>query len=162
MSTPNQPLDAFFPASIGNFVLTEEVPTRIQRMREAKGWSRPDLAKRCVPKTTGQTIERLEKRQRGISLEWLERIAPAFGVSPAKLVGSDSLDLRLSKSVSVEASEFLLKLALRGETPDEHFVQDFALVTEALFEMFARHPEARSDPAAARPVFDLLARQYGL
>lgn len=61
----------------------------IQRFREAKGWSRPDLGKRMG--TSGQQVERLEKGQRNLTQDWIDKAASALGVEPAAIItpGSD-------------------------------------------------------------------------
>lgn len=65
------------------------IANNIQAMREARGWSRPALARRA--KTSPQQIERLEKAQRRLSDVWLERIALAFEVQPYELIAPASL-----------------------------------------------------------------------
>jgi hypothetical protein len=45
-----------------------------------------DVADRCVPPTTAQTIGRLETGTRTVSIGWLNRIAAALGVEAAELV----------------------------------------------------------------------------
>jgi transcriptional regulator with XRE-family HTH domain len=45
-----------------------------------------DVAERCVPPTTAQTIGRLETGTRTVSVGWLNRIAGALGVTAAELV----------------------------------------------------------------------------
>lgn len=45
-----------------------------------------DVADRCVPPTTAQTIGRLETGSRTVSIGWLNRIAAALGVEAAELV----------------------------------------------------------------------------
>lgn len=56
----------------------------IARFREDRGWSRPTLAKRM--NTSPQQIERLEKGQRQLTLEWMNRAAQAFGVTPTQII----------------------------------------------------------------------------
>lgn len=56
----------------------------IQLFREAKGWSRPALAERM--KTSPQQVERLEKGQRNLTTDWIEKAARALGVSPSDLI----------------------------------------------------------------------------
>ncbi len=60
--------------------------TRIREVRKAKGLTLDDIAKRCVPSTTAQTIGRLETGTRTVSVGWLNRIAEALGVDAADLV----------------------------------------------------------------------------
>ena len=56
----------------------------IAKLREARGWARPELAKRMG--TSAQQVERLEKGQRGLKPEWIEKAARALGVPPADII----------------------------------------------------------------------------
>lgn len=56
----------------------------IAKLREARGWARPELAKRMG--TSAQQVERLEKGQRGLKPDWIERAARALGVPPADII----------------------------------------------------------------------------
>lgn len=58
----------------------------IRSVRRAKGLTLDDVAQRCDPPTTPQTIGRLETGTRTLSIDWLNRIAEALGVSSAELV----------------------------------------------------------------------------
>lgn len=60
--------------------------SRIRDVRKAKGLTLDDVAKRCDPPTTAQTIGRLETGMRTLSLDWLNRIADALGVDSAELL----------------------------------------------------------------------------
>jgi transcriptional regulator with XRE-family HTH domain len=60
--------------------------TRIREVRRAKGLTLDDVARRCDPPTTAQTIGRLETGMRTVSVNWLNRIAAALGVNAADLV----------------------------------------------------------------------------
>ncbi|HEY9579103.1 MAG TPA: helix-turn-helix transcriptional regulator [Rhizorhapis sp.] len=60
--------------------------TCIREIRKAKGLTLDDVAKRCDPPTTAQTIGRLETGTRTVSVGWLNRIAKALGVQSADLV----------------------------------------------------------------------------
>ena len=60
--------------------------TAIREVRRAKGMTLDDVARRCVPPTTAQTIGRLETGTRTVSVGWLNRIAAALGVEAADLV----------------------------------------------------------------------------
>lgn len=60
--------------------------TAIREVRRAKGLTLEEVAKRCVPPTTAQTIGRLETGTRTVSVGWLNRIAAALGVTAADLV----------------------------------------------------------------------------
>jgi transcriptional regulator with XRE-family HTH domain len=58
----------------------------IRSVRRAKGLTLIDVAERCVPPTTAQTIGRLETGTRTLSLGWMNRIAAALGVDASELV----------------------------------------------------------------------------
>jgi transcriptional regulator with XRE-family HTH domain len=58
----------------------------IRSVRKAKGLTLDEVAARCVPPTTAQTIGRLETGTRTLSLGWMHRIAAALGVEPRDLV----------------------------------------------------------------------------
>jgi hypothetical protein len=60
--------------------------TAIREVRRAKGLTLEEVARRCVPPTTAQTIGRLETGTRTVSVGWLNRIADALGVAAADLV----------------------------------------------------------------------------
>lgn len=60
---------------------------RIREIRQAQGLTLADVAARCAPPTTPQTIGRLETGARALSVRWLTRVAAALGVAPAELVG---------------------------------------------------------------------------
>ena len=60
--------------------------TRIREVRRAKGLTLEDVAQRCDPPTTAQTIGRLETGTRTVSVNWLNRIALALGVQASDLV----------------------------------------------------------------------------
>lgn len=60
--------------------------TCIREVRRAKGLTLHDVASRCKPATTPQTIGRLETGTRTVSVGWLNRIAKALDVEAADLV----------------------------------------------------------------------------
>ncbi len=60
--------------------------TAIREVRRAKGLTLDDVARRCSPPTTAQTIGRLETGTRTVSVGWLNRIAAALDVDGADLV----------------------------------------------------------------------------
>ena len=60
--------------------------TRIREVRKARRMTLQDVADRCEPPTTPQTIGRLETGTRTVSVGWLNRIAKALGVDASDLV----------------------------------------------------------------------------
>lgn len=68
--------------------------TAIRDVRRAKRLTLEDVARRCDPPTTAQTIGRLETGTRTVSLAWLNRIAAALEVEASDLVTlPDRVDL---------------------------------------------------------------------
>jgi len=61
---------------------------RIRDIRREKGLTLAQVAERCQPPTTAQTIGRLETGTRNLSLGWMNRIAAALGVAPELLLRS--------------------------------------------------------------------------
>ncbi|MFL6766165.1 MAG: helix-turn-helix domain-containing protein [Sphingomicrobium sp.] len=71
--------------------------TRIREVRRARGLTLDDVARRCDPPTTPQTIGRLETGTRTVSVGWLNRIASALGVEAQDLVeGGESAELKVA------------------------------------------------------------------
>lgn len=60
--------------------------TAIREVRNAKRLTLAEVAARCRPATTAQTIGRLETGTRTVSIGWLNRIAAALEVDAAELV----------------------------------------------------------------------------
>jgi hypothetical protein len=71
--------------------------TRIREVRRARGFTLDEVAKRCQPPTTAQTIGRLETGTRTVSIGWLNRIANALGVEAQDLVaGAERAEIRVA------------------------------------------------------------------
>src|SRR3954454_23639710 len=71
--------------------------TRIREVRRARGMTLDDVARRCEPPTTPQTIGRLETGTRTVSVGWLNRIARALGVEAQDLVeGGETPELKVA------------------------------------------------------------------
>jgi transcriptional regulator with XRE-family HTH domain len=79
--------------------------TRIREARKAKGLTLHDVAMRCVPPTTAQTIGRLETGTRTVSVGWLNRIAAALEVDAADLVTlPDRTDLAVAAIIAADGA----------------------------------------------------------
>ena len=71
--------------------------TRIREVRRARGMTLDDVARKCAPPTTAQTIGRLETGTRTVSVGWLNRIAGALGVDAQDLVqAADAAELKVA------------------------------------------------------------------
>jgi transcriptional regulator with XRE-family HTH domain len=66
---------------------------RIREFRELKGWSQQQLAD--AVSTSQPQIDRLEKGERKLSQEWMQKLAPALGVDVATLIAPKATDLRV-------------------------------------------------------------------
>lgn len=79
--------------------------TRIREVRKAKGLTLAEVAERCDPRTTAQTIGRLETGMRTVSMGWLRRIAAALGVPASELVTlPDRLDLPVAALLGADGA----------------------------------------------------------
>jgi transcriptional regulator with XRE-family HTH domain len=98
---------------------------RVRDIRKQKGMTLADVAERCSPPTTAQTIGRLETGMRNLSLVWMNRIAAALGVEPELLLrGEASEQPRLIARMTANGAEALttprdavLPTALGGSEP---------------------------------------------
>jgi phage repressor protein C with HTH and peptisase S24 domain len=61
---------------------------RIKELRRARGLTLQSLAERAD--TTNQQISRLERGERRLTTDWMERLAGALGCNPAALIGAYS------------------------------------------------------------------------
>jgi len=74
--------------------------TRIREVRRARNMTLDDVARRCNPPTTPQTIGRLETGTRTVSVGWLNRIANALGVEAQDLVeGGQAGELKVAAMI---------------------------------------------------------------
>ena len=81
---------------------------RIRDIRRQKGFTLADVASRCSPATTAQTIGRLETGTRNLSLGWMNRIAAALGVEPELLLrGEQTPQPRLIARITDNGAEAL-------------------------------------------------------
>ncbi len=98
---------------------------RVRDIRKQKHMTLADVAARCSPPTTAQTIGRLETGMRNLSLVWMNRIAAALGVDPELLVrGEEAEQPRLIARLGDTGAEALtnprdaiLPTELGGEGP---------------------------------------------
>ncbi len=79
--------------------------SRIRDVRRAKGLTLLDVAERCTPPTTAQTVGRLETGTRTLSLDWLNRIAAALSVDSSELVKlPDQAELPVAAILSADGA----------------------------------------------------------
>jgi transcriptional regulator with XRE-family HTH domain len=101
------------------------VINRIRDIRKQKGMTLAEVAARCDPPTTAQTIGRLETGMRNLSLVWMNRIAAALAVDPELLVkGEHAEEPKIVARLTEAGTEPLpaprdaiLPIELGGETP---------------------------------------------
>lgn len=80
--------------------------SRVREVRKAKRLTLLDVAERCDPPTTAQTIGRLETGTRTLSLGWLNRIAGALDVDASELVQlPDQQDLPVAAHLGVDGAQ---------------------------------------------------------
>ena len=98
---------------------------RIRDIRKQKKLTLADVAARCSPPTTAQTIGRLETGMRQLSLTWMNKIAAALEVDSELLVkGETSAQPQLIARLAEAGAEALpaprdalLPTALGGDAP---------------------------------------------
>lgn len=98
---------------------------RIRDIRRQKNMTLADVAIRCEPPTTAQTIGRLETGMRNLSLGWMNRIGAALGVDPQLLLAADERGTpRIVARLGAAGAEALAKpmdavlpTELSGEAP---------------------------------------------
>lgn len=61
-----------------------KAPNRIRELREAIGMTQAELARRI--NVTPPALQKVERGTRGLDQQWMRRIAPALGVTPADLL----------------------------------------------------------------------------
>lgn len=67
-------------------------PNRLRAWREFMRMTQEELGAACIPPTTGSVISLLEEGERGLSLKWLRRLAPALKTRPGFLIEYDPND----------------------------------------------------------------------
>jgi transcriptional regulator with XRE-family HTH domain len=87
--------------------------TRIREVRRSRGLTLDDVASRCEPPTTPQTIGRLETGTRTVSVGWLNRIARALGVEAQDLIeGGETGELKVAAVLGVRGATAPRKAAI--------------------------------------------------
>ena len=87
--------------------------TRIREVRRARGLTLDEVARRCDPATTAQTIGRLETGTRTVSIGWLNRIAKALGVEAQDLVeGGETSELKVAAILGADGGKAPQKAAI--------------------------------------------------
>lgn len=127
----------------------------IEKLREARGWARPELGRRM--NTSPQQIERLEKGQRKLSQDWIDRAAVAFGVTPAEIisgeVGAVVPDQPLARSADGGEVALIPRLDLSlpmgpGATVDDYVEEEPVAFDLGYLRTFTRTPPHRLRLAA--------------
>lgn len=77
-------------------------PNHLRAWREFMEMTQEELAAACEPPTTGSVISLLEEGERGLSLKWLRRLAPALKTRPGFLADLDprSADTKTQEMIS--------------------------------------------------------------
>lgn len=71
-------------AQIIRFRPMAEMPNRIRELRIERDWSQDRLA--AEARCSKAQISDLERGNRGLDIDWMRRIAAAFGVTPGELL----------------------------------------------------------------------------
>lgn len=142
-------------------MLAKLIGENMKAARKARGLSLEKVAARCEPPTSYQHLSRLEKGDRSLTVDWIERVAKALGVEPVTLItGRSSPAPELNEQVANEIARILALVARDGEPAENGTVQAVSLLLQELTATFLRHPQAYRDPNVARPVLDLAGRRF--
>ncbi len=94
------------------------MPNRIKQLREIRGWSQAELGSRLNPPTSQQQIDKLEKGQRRMTVDWLNKFAAAFECDPLLILGEvapmtpkEQAVLGLFRGLTAEEQDAFLKAA---------------------------------------------------
>ena len=85
--------------------LAVRVGLKLRRFRKMRGLTLKDVAEGCEPRTTPQTIQRLEMATMRMSLEHLENMCAAIGVAPVDLFGENRHALELAGAMKMMRDE---------------------------------------------------------
>jgi transcriptional regulator with XRE-family HTH domain len=88
--------------------LREKVCKNIREARDRKGWSQAELARRC--RVTPRYISSLEKDSRNLTLETLETICTALGVTVDELLGT-AQQAKENRLVAIDLAMTILRAA---------------------------------------------------
>jgi transcriptional regulator with XRE-family HTH domain len=108
-----------------------EMPNRIRELRIARNWSQDQLAE--AAHCSKAQISDLERGNRGLDLDWMRRLAAAFGVTPGELLSQDDNPLL---PIGEERRSLI---AIRPPRPRSAL--QFARVAEALIPARAKHED---------------------
>lgn len=107
-----------------------EAGEKIAELRGRRGWSRPELARRMA--TTPQQLERLEKGQRRLTMDWLQRAAVALETDVTTLVAD--ADLSAVAAGAPNATPFKYEGASSQRMAENLPIYGTAIGTERLFD----------------------------
>ena len=89
--------------------------TKIRQLRKSRGWTLQKVAD--LVGTTAQTVQRLETANMTVSVDWLERFAQVFSVSPSSLIQDQPI-----RQIPV-----LGTMTNKGMTPDNTLTESIEL-----------------------------------
>jgi transcriptional regulator with XRE-family HTH domain len=102
-------------------------PNRIREIREAKGVSQAELARRA--NVTPSALNKVEMGKRGLDQQWMDRLAEALDVAPAdllpdhmnpdRLVGPEQALITLFRAADETQRQQLLAIANALLSPEE-------------------------------------------
>lgn len=93
----------------------DSLPNQIRALREARGWSQDDLARKV--RCSKNQISDLERGNRGLTLTWMQRVATALQVTPGALLNRADNPL----SLSIDEQRLIALYRQAGEIEREAF-----------------------------------------
>ena len=133
---------------------------RLKKIRKTKGLTLQEVADKCHPTTVSPQIMKLEKGERGLDLNWMDRLSKALDCKPYELLPEewqpavanntdiqlvinivDTLNFFLKKEkaeMSEENRTKLIKYLYEKNTPKEQIVPTIEIWMEANPNMFKK------------------------
>lgn len=90
-------------------------PNYLRAWREYRKMTQEELAAACKPPTTGSVISLLEEGERGLSLKWLRKLAPALKTRPGYIADlnplhADTRTLELIENIPQDQREQVTRI----------------------------------------------------
>jgi DNA-binding XRE family transcriptional regulator len=129
-------------------VLREPIGKRIQRLREKKGWTLSELARKSD--VSRSYIYQIEQGESTPTQDKIQKLADAFGIRPGELFGEQTTEMNMSESLrefaeqaGLESREIqmLAQIEYRGRRPST--VEEWRLLYSVIKGMLDKGNEAR-------------------
>lgn len=126
---------------------------RLREFREARKLSQARLGD--LAGTSSQQIDRLEKAQRKLTVQWAEKLAPHLGVEPLDIFTDGEIGATGPWVPSPQTIADLLATAMLVDEEDQKKLNELQIVASAFhtgLQWIADNPESEADPGFLKGV----------